>query len=420
MSDVLSLNAKELAMRILMASHGYPPTVSGVTLVVQKVARAMVKRGHEVTVITASEQGDPYRDEDEGVQLIRIRAAFNPFWKEAPIPFIGQTDLEEIVDEVRPDILHAHESAFLGMQVARLHDGADLPRVASCYYVPRFAARYLSWNDEPREVVESVVRFYSTWFYNHFDHVVFSTAAHRAYFASKDLTVATSIISNGIDTERYRPPGPESAVRDEAVEARYPLPPHPRILFVSRLARDKEIDVLIEAMLILWARHRAHLLLVGRGDDRKRLQALTHELDLEHCVHFLGFVPEADLPSIYRLSDLFAIASICEVQSLPTLQGAASGLPLVATDAVALPELVHDGVNGFLVEPGQPEALAEAIGSILGDPKLAAKMGRASLPIALEHAESCTFDRYEDLYQRTVSAAAGRLRHRAASARPVR
>lgn len=406
-------------MRILMASHGYPPTVSGVTLVVRKVARAMVRRGHEVTVITASEHGDPYRDEDQGVQLIRIRAAHNPFWKEAPIPFIGQNDLEEIVAEVQPQILHAHESAFLGMQVARLASGSDLPRVASCYYVPRFAARYFSWNDEPREFVESIVRFYSTWFYNHFDHVVFSTKAHRAYFASKELTVATSIISNGIDTDRYRPLDASTARQDQEVAARHQLPPPPRIIFVSRLAKDKEIDVLIKAMPILWARHKAHLLLAGRGDDRKRLEELVAELDLVHCVHFLGFVPEADLPSIYRLSDLFAIASICEVQSLPTLQGAATGLPLVATDAVALPELVHDGVNGFLVEPGEPEILARAVSKILADPELAAAMGRASLPVAQEHSETRTFDRYENLYRETLLAAAGRQRRQPASAQPV-
>lgn len=403
-------------MRILMVSHGYPPTVSGVTLVVQKVARAMVQRGHHVTVVTASETGEPYRDEDEGVQLIRIRAAFNPFWKEAPIPFIGQNDLERIVAEVRPDILHAQESAFLGMQVARLANGAELPRIASCYFVPRFAARYLSWNDEPRQIVESLMLMYSTWFYNHFDHVVFSTDAHRTYFDSDDLTVPTSIISNGIDVERYRPANAGTADQDREVEARHELPPHPRILFVSRLAKDKEIDVLIEAMPPLWERHEAHLLLAGRGDDEGHLRELTAELGMEHCVHFLGFVPEDDLPSIYRLSDLFAIASICEVQSLPTLQGAATGLPLVATDAVALPELVHDGVNGFLVEPGEPEAVAGAISRILSDPQLAARMGQASVPIGREHANSRTFDCYENLYRDVILAASNRRQKQPASA----
>jgi glycosyltransferase involved in cell wall biosynthesis len=201
------------------------------------------------------------------------------------------------------------------------------------------------------------------------------------------------------------------------VEARHELPPHPRILFVSRLAKDKEIDVLIEAMPALWERHEAHLLLAGRGDDEGHLRELTAKHGMEHCVHFLGFVPEDDLPSIYRLSDLFAIASICEVQSLPTLQGAATGLPLVATDAVALPELVHDGVNGFLVEPGEPEAVAGAISRILSDPQLAARMGQASVPIGREHANSRTFDCYENLYRDVILATSNRRQKRPASAR---
>jgi 1,2-diacylglycerol 3-alpha-glucosyltransferase len=66
-------------MHILMLSHGYPPTISGVTLVVQKVARAMVERGHDVTVVTASDHGAPYQSEDQGVRLWRVRSAPNPF-----------------------------------------------------------------------------------------------------------------------------------------------------------------------------------------------------------------------------------------------------------------------------------------------------------------------------------------------------
>ncbi|MGD2207660.1 MAG: glycosyltransferase, partial [Anaerolineae bacterium] len=128
------------------------------------------------------------------------------------------------------------------------------------------------------------------------------------------------------------------------------------------------------------------------------------KLGLQRYVHFLGFVPEKDMPALYRASDLFAIASICEVQSLPTLQAAATGLPVVAARAVALPELVHDGVNGFLVPPGEPEALGKAMWTILSDPDLAARMGKASLSIAQPHAEEHTFDKYEKLYQRLLSA----------------
>ena len=211
-------------MRILMASHGYPPVLSGVTLVVQKVARAMVRRGHDVTVITASDQKETYEHEDEGVRVLRRRGASNPWWKEAPIPFIAQKDLEEIVAETQPEILHAHDSGLLGVQVARLNNGTRIPRVASCYLVPRFVARYLSWNDEPQEVVENVTLAYSIWLYNQFDHVVFSTAAHREFFVHDGLDVPSTVISNGVDTKRYHP-GDEGA---REVEARYDLPAGPR------------------------------------------------------------------------------------------------------------------------------------------------------------------------------------------------
>jgi 1,2-diacylglycerol 3-alpha-glucosyltransferase len=387
-------------MRILMASHGYPPTLSGVTLVVQKVARAMVQRGHEVTVITASDQKETYEHEDEGVRVLRRRGASNPWWKEAPIPLIVQKDLEEILAETRPDMLHAHDSGVLGVQIARLNGDKRLPRVASCYFVPRFAARYLSWNDEPQEVVENVALAYSVWLYNHFDCVVFSTAAHREFFIHDGLDVPSTVISNGCDTSRYHP-GDEGV---QEVEARYNLPAGPRILFVSRLAKDKEIDVLIQGMQYLCALQGAHLLLVGRGDERQALEHLRDGLGLQECVHFLGYVPEEDLPAIYRASDLFSMMSIYEVQSIPTLQALATGLPVVAADAVALPEIVHHGSNGFLVPPRDPEALAAAWAAILQSPELAARMGQESLVIVREHAETYTFDQYENLYRETLAA----------------
>jgi len=386
-------------MRILMISHGYPPIVSGVTLVVQKLARTMAQRGHAVTVITASEQEERYNAEDAGVRLIRVQSIPNPFWEEGPIPHIGQKDLEEILAEVQPQILHAHEAALLALQLVRLNRNVRLPMIATCYYVPRFAARYLTWGDEPQEIVEVLAWAYSTWFFNLLDCVVFATSAHRELFLQEGLRAPTAIISNGVDTRRYRPLDSQT----EDIDERYDLPPGPRILFVSRLARDKEIDVLIQSMSSVRAKQEAHLILVGRGDDRARLEELTEKAGLQHCVHFLGFVPEEDLPALYRAADLFAITSTCEVQSLPTLQAVATGLPVVAADAVALPELVHDGINGFLVPPQDPEATAQAILRVLRDPGLAARMGQASLDIAEPHAETHTFDLYEDLYRQMLS-----------------
>lgn len=387
-------------MRILMASHAYPPTVSGVTLVVQKVARAMVRKGHSVTVIAGTDREEAYRDEDEGVRLIRVRGISNPWWKETVIPFIGRRELDEIADEVQPEILHTHEMAFLALALLRLKKDTQLPGLASCYYVPRFAARYLSWGNTPRSTIESLVWSLSIWGFNQADQVIFATEAHRSIFLEQGLTAPTTIISNGIDTERYCP----AAGPQDDVEERYELPPRPRILFVSRMAKDKEIDVLIGAMAQICQECEAHLLLVGRGGERERLETLAGELGVGRFVHFLGFVPEEDMPAIYRAADLFAITSLYEVQSLPTLQALATSLPVVAANAVALPEIVHDGVNGFLVPPGDSGATAQAILRILGDPDLMRQMGQAGLSIVKSHAEPYTFDQYDELYRRVVTA----------------
>jgi 1,2-diacylglycerol 3-alpha-glucosyltransferase len=388
-------------MRILMTSHGYPPTLSGVTRVVQKLARALVRKSHAVTVVMSSSDGEPRQVRDAGVDLVRVRSVSNPFWGEGPIPWISQKDLEELAARFQPDALHAHDPAVLGVQLQRLEQGSGTPAVATCYYVPRFAARYVSWDETPVNVVESIVWAYSIWLFNQFDRVVFATEAHRQRFVRQGLEAATTLISNGVDLTRYRP----GMLGMEEVEARTALPAQPRILFVSRLARDKEIDVLIRAMGQGPATEGVHLLLVGRGDDRPRLEALRQELGLEGHARFLGFVPEEDLPALYQAADLFAIASKCEVQSLPSLQAAATGLPVVAADAVALPELVEHGINGYLVPPDDPQAMAAAILRIVRHPDRAARMGQASLDIVQPHTESATFDAYENLYRRVLAAA---------------
>jgi glycosyltransferase involved in cell wall biosynthesis len=360
----------------------------------------MVRRGHAVTVITASEMAEAYEDEDQGVRLIRLRAVPNPFWEEAPVPFMRPKRLEELVADFQPELLHVHEPALLAFEVSRLNRELGLPLLATCYYVPRFITHYLTTMGQPLEFFEAFGWAYSLWLFNQFDHLVFATSAHRQFFLEKGLEVPTTIISCGVDITRYRPHN--DGTND--VEARYQLPARPRILFVSRLAKDKEIDILIRAMPHVWAEQQGHLLLVGRGDDRQRLEELTEELELQHCVHFLGYVPEEDLPALYRAADLFAIASTCEVQSLPTLQALVTGVPVVAADALALPELVHDGQNGFLVPPGNPEVMAEAILRILRNPALAAQMGQEGLTIGLAHAEEQTFELYETLYQQMLAA----------------
>ena len=382
-------------MVIVMLSHGYPPTISGVTLVVQKLARHLAELGHRVVVITGSERGEPYRDNDQGVELIRVKGVHNPTWSDGPIPYISTGDLQATLAEVKPDLIHTHENAVFSMQLLRIKRKLTVPLISSCYYLPSYVPHYLPGGDSVHRVVESLIWRYTIWNLNRFDQVVFSTPTHLQMFAEHGLSVPALAISNGVNVDRYFPMDGRVDIENTS----YELPPRPRILFVSRLAKDKKIDVLIQAMAFLKPDCPANLLLAGKGDERPHLEELVRELHLEDTVHFLGFIPEQELPQVYREADLFAIASICEVQSIPVLQAAATGLPIVAADAGALPELVHDGANGFLVPPDDPQALSEAIRRIVCDEQFARRLGQASLVIGRKHAEVATFQAYEKLYQ---------------------
>ena len=390
-------------MKLLMLSHGYPPTISGVTLVVQKISRALVRKGHQVTVLTASERRKPYSTLDEGVRVVRIHSLPNLFWREGPIPYVWLSELRQVIAEVRPDLIHTHENAILSRQLLRLHGELSIPLVSSCYFLPRYVTHYLQWGKRLEARIRSTLWNSTIKNLNQYDHVIFSTKSQQKSFLEHGLVAPSLAISNGLDTTRYN--HGDTGIAE--VEARYRLPEAPRILFVSRLAKDKKIDVLIEAMPGIHAETGGHLLLVGRGDDRERLEQIVRKLELQEIVHFLGFVPEADLPAIYRASDLFAIASVCEVQSIPALQAAATGLPLVAADAAALPEIVRSGVNGFLVPPGDTGAFSAEIIRILKDPELSAAFGRASLEISRQHAEEETFSLYDAFYREMVPDRSG-------------
>lgn len=379
-------------MRILMLSHGYPPTISGVTVVVQKVARAMVERGHQVTLITASDRGQPYEDEDQGVRLVRIRSGTNPFWSEGRLPLLRSDRLKQIVDQVQPDVINTHDGALLSWQLTRLNqEKSAIPEVLTAHFLPRFVRYYARVGDTIDRVLEDLTWGITLRMINAFDHVVFPTVTQQSLFHQEGLLAPSIVISNGIDTGRYQPGGiaPE-------LEQRYSLPDRPRLLFVGRLAPDKKISILIEALAKL---DQASLLLVGRGDYRKRLENLVGELGVMERVHFLGFVPEQDLPDVYRASDLFIIASDVEVQSIPTLQAASSGLPIVAANAAALPEIVEDGVNGYLVPSNDPNVFAAKVRQLLESPEQATKFGHASLSIGRRHANVKTFAEYERLYR---------------------
>jgi glycosyltransferase involved in cell wall biosynthesis len=150
------------------------------------------------------------------------------------------------------------------------------------------------------------------------------------------------------------------------------------LLFCGRLNgphEQKGVDVLLRSLPLILRHYGVVLNIIGTGPRLAQYRALARELGISKQVRFLGFVEHDDMPSHYQQADLFVLPSRRESFGLVLAEAMACGLPVVATTAGAISEVVHDGVTGVLVPPDDPHALACAINCLLDHPEKMKTMG---------------------------------------------
>lgn len=198
-------------------------------------------------------------------------------------------------------------------------------------------------------------------------------------------------VSNGIEISDY-----ELAEGADAGK----VPGELRIAFVGRLAEEKNVDVLIEALSLL-PNTLEHVVLdiAGGGELREALEQKAHDCGVSDRVIFRGFVPDEHLPEVYQMADVFCQPGTAELQSLVSLEAMSASTPVVLANALALPHLVEDGVNGYLFEPNNAQDLAKKLEAVLSLPAAEREqMGRESRRIVGFHSAENTWRTFEELY----------------------
>jgi len=179
------------------------------------------------------------------------------------------------------------------------------------------------------------------------------------------------VIPNGVDPNDYRNLPSKAEARNLSQ-----LPDSAFIIgTIGRMHRVKGLYILLAAFAQLAELNRSvHLLFVGEGTDRQLLIDQAQDFGLNSKVTFLAF--QKDIPKLLPALDLFVAASLHEGMPNAVIEAMAAGLPVVATDVGGTPEVVQDGQTGFLVPPGEYEALAISICKLLEDPDLRCRMGK--------------------------------------------
>ncbi|HEM46459.1 MAG TPA: glycosyltransferase family 1 protein, partial [Alphaproteobacteria bacterium] len=269
--------------------------------------------------------------------------------------------LRACVDEAAPDLVHAH--LFHASAAARLfirgrpiisHVHVEERRVRGYMTVERLLAGRAAAQVCVSEAVAA--------------HIVRKAGVGRDKIR---------VIRNAVELSRFRNLSAKSAAKE-----RLGLPAAPLVGCVARLDRQKGIRFLLQAFARL-REDRTYLALVGDGPLRPRLEAQAASLGVGDRVIFAGEVP--DVAPWLAAFDLFALPSLWEGMPLALGEAMASGLPVVATAVSGTPEMVSDGATGLLVPPGDPDALAGALGRLLDDGELSARLGAGAAGWATSH-----------------------------------
>jgi len=379
-------------LKVLIGADTFAPDVNGAARFAERLAAGLVARGHEVHVVApaASRKHGTWTETHEGQpmtmhRLFSIRWYPHDWLRFAP-PWTINRNSAKILDRVRPDVVHSNSFIVVGKGLSLQAQKRGIRVIATNHVMPE---NMLEFTLVPKFMQEKLV----SWAWGMAKKTLgraeaVTTPTRKAAQFLEKYTGLTGVhaISCGIDAHMYTP----------SFEKRT----ENRILFVGRVTGEKQIDVLIKAFAKLDASLDARLEIVGGGDQKANLERLAVELGLGDRVRFAGYVSEEELRAAYTRSTVLAMPSIAELQSIVTMEAMASGLPIVAADAMALPHLVHHGQNGYLFEPGNVDELAARLTDVLTAPEEElARMKRNSLKMIEAHDIQRTISTFESLYR---------------------
>ncbi|HEY6744543.1 MAG TPA: glycosyltransferase family 4 protein [Mycobacteriales bacterium] len=370
-----------------LAAAGYDP-VGGMQNHTGQLSAALDRLGVPQTVLTAYRPGAARRealgDRGEvlrvGLPIRRLRQAYGPAAAQAVATLPGPYDL-----------VHAHlgeDAAVLLVALAAARRFAA-PLVLTVHLSPRHT---LTGRDPRSRFLRTVGGAAEDAAVRRAAAVITLTDRLAAVVGSRVPPGRVHVVPSGMQAAAFAPAVAASAEPTG-------------VLFVGRLHRQKGLDTLVRAVPLLPAGRPVTL--AGDGPERGALERLAAGLGVADRVRVTGFLPHRAVPGLLAGAEVAVLPSRYEELGTALVEAMAAGRPVVASRVGGIPELVRDGVDGLLVPPGDPVALAAAIGRVLADPAVAAGLGASGRARVAGHDWGILAGRVLDIY-RAVSLPAVR------------
>ena len=359
-------------LRISQLHWGFPPVIGGVETHLTILLPTLVQMGHKVNLLTGSFEGEKARSSYKGVGIFRQPMMDLNWLSKRGVNGI----LEEVkqvfnafADATKPDCIHAHNMHYFSKPHA-----TAIQQIASKKGIPIFLTAHNVWDDNLFLELTKKIKWSHIIAVSHFIKKEIIGAGYN----HKKITV----IHHGIDETKYLP-----KINTRAVYKKYPMLRGKKIIFhPARMGLAKGCDVTIKALRIVRERFpEAFLMLAGTkniidwGNSQQKdiayMVSLIKSLGLKHHT-LIDAYALADMPALYGASSVCVYPSTSsEPFGLTMLEALSSAKPMIVTDAGGMPEIIKDGINGFVVPVKDFESLAAKIIQLLANKSLCERLG---------------------------------------------
>lgn len=378
-------------MKIAMFSDSILPVLNGVSVSIDSLVRELRDHGHSVHLFAPNKRG--YHETEPNT--VRFRSFDMPFGKGFPIAYPPYLRTLKEFRKWDFDVVHTHTigvASFVGLRWAQ---SEGIPIVSTYHTLYDRYAHYFRLL--PHRYVRFKIAKHTNYFFNHVDHVITPSLAAERWLKRHSVNTPITIV----------PTVTQAPKLIDRAEARYTLAVHPDhrvLLFVGRLAEEKNLDLLLRsAKLAMDHDPRIRLWLVGDGPYRNQCRNIATNLGIGDRVKFFGFIPREEIDPYYAAGDLFVFPSSTETQGLVIQEAMSHGLPAVAVDSGgAAAEVVHHE-NGILVRSDDNQ-FAQAVTSVLTDEQLLLRLGEAARRSARKNSPEAMMQRVLDVYDAAIHA----------------
>lgn len=348
-------------MKILFISDVYFPRVNGVSTSIRTFATQLQRLGHEVHLIAPDYAG---ATEDES-WIRRIPASsiyFDP--EDRLMKWKSVLSILPDLKRAQFDVIHVHTpfiAHYFGLRLAR---ELKLPIIETYHtFFEEYLHYYLPWI--PKSIARSMARRISERQCNAVDAIVAPSAPMLSVLRAYGVKTTAEVIPTGLQEKSFEP------ADGAAFRRQYQIPlDRPMLLYVGRVAHEKNIGFLLEMTKQLVQRHPEALLVVaGEGPAEASLHEQAKRLGLEHHIQFIGYLDRnTELNACYQAADIFVFASKSETQGLVLLEAMAQGTPVVAIAELGTASILVEGF-GALIAPDHVQQFADRVGHLLTHPE---------------------------------------------------